>query len=194
MAQRGSPGILPGVHLFRYLPAACWRGGRTGPQQRTSRNSCVWQKLFGQSDTSMSAFCFRAGLGVDAPSSRPRFGVLARGYPAGCRVSRVGPWMARCGVPLASAPKRGHPERQRRANGGAATPRPARKQNLPHPGPAPSQHHISTWVPNSITRLSGKLKNRRLPLAFLSMKANNASRQRAIPTILDAITVSRLRK
>ncbi len=54
--------------------------------------------------------------------------------------------------------------------------------------------YISIWVPSSITRFTGSLKKRRLPLAFLSMKANSVSRQRAMPTILEVMTVSRLRK
>ena len=55
-------------------------------------------------------------------------------------------------------------------------------------------YYISTCVPSSITRLTGNLKNLKLPLAFFNIKPNNASRQRAMPTSLDAITVSRLRK
>ena len=54
--------------------------------------------------------------------------------------------------------------------------------------------YISTCVPNSITRFNGRLKNRKLPLAFFNMNANSASRQRAIPSSFEAITVSRLRK
>mgnify|MGYP000326951587 CR=1 FL=1 len=54
--------------------------------------------------------------------------------------------------------------------------------------------YISTCVPNSITRLYGSLKKRRLPLAFFSMKANSPSRQRAMPASLVDTTVSRLRK
>ena len=54
--------------------------------------------------------------------------------------------------------------------------------------------YISTCVPNSITRFNGRLKKRKLPLAFCNMNANNASRQRAMPSSLEAMTVSRLRK
>ncbi len=54
--------------------------------------------------------------------------------------------------------------------------------------------YISTCVPNSITRFNGRLKNRKFPLAFFNMNANSASRQRAMPSSFEAITVSRLRK
>ncbi len=57
-----------------------------------------------------------------------------------------------------------------------------------------SKRYISTCVPSSITRFSGRLKKRRLPLAFFNMKANKPSRQRAMPSSLEAMTVSRLRK
>lgn len=57
-----------------------------------------------------------------------------------------------------------------------------------------SHLYISTCVPNSITRFSGKLKYLRLLLAFFSRKANRLSRHRAIPIRLVGTTVSRLRK
>ncbi|MNF76645.1 hypothetical protein D3C84_587630 [compost metagenome] len=38
------------------------------------------------------------------------------------------------------------------------------------------------------------MKKRRLPLAFCNMNANSASRQRDMPSSLEAMTVSRLRK
>jgi len=64
----------------------------------------------------------------------------------------------------------------------------------PIAGSRAADTYISTWVPSSITRFTGSLKKRRLPLAFFNMNANKASRQRAMPSIFEAITVSRLRK
>ena len=61
-------------------------------------------------------------------------------------------------------------------------------------GKPPPGSQISTWVPSSITRFSGRLKKRRFPLAFFSKNANRLPRQRDIPSSRDAITVSRLRK
>ena len=61
-------------------------------------------------------------------------------------------------------------------------------------GKPPPGSQISTWVPSSITRFSGRLKKRRLPLAFFSKNANRLPRQRDMPSRREAMTVSRLRK
>ena len=53
---------------------------------------------------------------------------------------------------------------------------------------------ISTWLPSSITRLVGSLKNCMALSALRTIHANSFSRQTAMPGRLEAIRVSRERK
>jgi hypothetical protein len=50
-------------------------------------------------------------------------------------------------------------------------------------------HQISTWLPNSTTRLLGNLKNSIALAALRSIQEKIFSRQIAIPGILEAINV-----
>ncbi len=109
--------------LFRCRNAACWRGGRTGPQQRTSRNLSAPQKeLFLSNNTNITVLLSSRPWGR-GPLPAGRVEVrLRRDGRHGCRPSPVGPWKAHRGVPCASVPERGNPERQRGANGGGQRP------------------------------------------------------------------------
>ena len=133
MAQRGSPGIHAGMSPASGTSTRPAGGAsRTDPQQRTSRDlRCRFLKANRRHKYHCSAF--ESALG-SPPHPAGRVEVrLRRDGRHGCRPSPAGPRKAHRGVPCASVPERGNPERQRRANAGAATPRPARKQNRRYP-------------------------------------------------------------
>jgi hypothetical protein len=133
MAQRGFPGIHAGAPPIQKPPRGLLEGAsRTGPQQRPSRDlQCCFLKANRRHKYHCSAF--ESALGSPPHPAGRVEARLRRGERHGCRPSPAGPWKAHRGVPCASVPERGHPEPKRRANAGAATPRPARKQNDPNP-------------------------------------------------------------
>jgi len=137
------PASMPGCPLLQAPPRGLLEGAsRTGPQQRTSGDL---RRCFLKANRHHKYHCsaFESALGSPPHPAGRVEARLRRESRHGCRLSPAGPRKAHRGVPCASVPERGHPEPKRRANAGAATPRPARKQNHPTPRLKRQDHWLS---------------------------------------------------